>query len=71
MVGQVTAWVSRLDLPPAGDVLTGGRTRIAVKDAIDMVGEVTSAGSVAVRDRARRARKVFRRGTRVSVSEGG
>jgi amidase len=48
----MTTWVHRFDqAPSAGD----GRTRIAVKDAIDMVGVVTTAGCAAVRDRARPA----------------
>ena len=38
-------WVSRFDVEPVG-------TRVAVKDAIDLAGSVTTAGCVAVRDRA-------------------
>jgi amidase len=43
----VTAWISRFDRP-AGD----GLVRVAVKDAIDVAGTLTTAGCVAVRDRA-------------------
>jgi amidase len=45
----VTAWIQRFD-PPLG--AAGGSPRVAVKDAIDIAGFVTTAGSVAVRDRA-------------------
>jgi amidase len=41
----VTAWIARYDPPPPG------RPRVAVKDAIDVAGTVTTAGSAAVRDR--------------------
>ncbi|MGX6603439.1 amidase [Micromonosporaceae bacterium Da 78-11] len=42
----MTTWITRFD-PPAP-----GRLRVAVKDAVDVVGVVTTAGCVAVRDRA-------------------
>jgi amidase len=42
----VTAWITRFDPP------TAGLLRVAVKDAIDMAGVITTAGCVAVRDRA-------------------
>jgi amidase len=43
-------WISRFDPPPG----TGPDrvVRVAVKDAIDIAGEITTAGCVAVRDRA-------------------
>jgi amidase len=45
----MTIWVTRFDPPAApSDVLV----RVAVKDAIDMTGVITTAGSAAVRDRA-------------------
>ncbi|HEY2792577.1 MAG TPA: amidase [Micromonosporaceae bacterium] len=43
----MSTWVKQFSTPAAT-----GAVRVAVKDAIDMVGEVTTAGSVAVRDRA-------------------
>jgi amidase len=42
----VTAWILRFDPPPSEHV------RVAVKDAIDLAGTVTTAGSPVVRDRA-------------------
>jgi amidase len=48
----MTAWALRFD-PPAG---AGGATRVAVKDAIDMIGVPTGAGSAAVQARAQPAR---------------
>ncbi|MBU2666550.1 amidase [Actinoplanes bogorensis] len=42
----MTIWIKRFAPPPAPGL------RIAVKDAIDMAGEITTAGSAAVRDRA-------------------
>jgi len=42
----VTAWILRFDPPPSESV------RVAVKDAIDLAGTVTTAGSPVVRDRA-------------------
>lgn len=42
----MTTWVTRFDQPAAGTV------RVAVKDVIDVAGVVTTAGCVAVRDRA-------------------
>jgi amidase len=43
----VTAWLVRFDVPTPD-----GLPRVAVKDAIDMVGVPTTAGCVAVRNRA-------------------
>lgn len=45
----MTAWVTRF-APPSG--ASAGQLRVAVKDAIDMAGVITTAGCVAVRDRA-------------------
>lgn len=45
----MAAWIKRFD-PPVGG--SDGRLRVAVKDAIDMAGVITTAGCVAVRDRA-------------------
>lgn len=45
----MTVWVTRLDPPPATSADT---LRVAVKDAIDVAGMITTAGCVAVRDRA-------------------
>jgi amidase len=42
----MTTWITRFDVP------TDGRLRVAVKDAIDVAGTVTTAGCAAVRDRA-------------------
>jgi amidase len=42
----MTTWITRFDTP------TDGRLRVAVKDAIDVAGTVTTAGCAAVRDRA-------------------
>ena len=43
----MTVWITRFaDLP------AGGRIRVAVKDAIDVAGTITTAGCVAVRERA-------------------
>lgn len=47
-VRGMTTWISRFDPPPDPT----WRIRVAVKDAIDMAGEITTAGCVAVRDRA-------------------
>jgi amidase len=49
----VTTWITRLDPPVTG---ADGLVRVAVKDAIDVAGVVTTAGCVAVRDRAIPAR---------------
>lgn len=45
----MTAWVTRF-APPSG--ASAGHLRVAVKDAIDVAGVITTAGCVAVRDRA-------------------
>jgi amidase len=45
----VTTWITRFDPPATG---AEGLVRVAVKDAIDIAGVVTTAGCVAVRDRA-------------------
>ncbi|MCW6006265.1 amidase [Micromonospora sp. CPCC 205371] len=45
----MTAWIQRFD-PPLG--APNGMPRVAVKDAIDIAGMITTAGSAAVRDRA-------------------
>src|SRR5688572_1239462 len=45
----MTTWITRFDPPAAG---SDGLVRVAVKDAIDMAGMITTAGCVAVRDRA-------------------
>jgi amidase len=45
----VTAWILRFDAPP------GASPRVAIKDAIDLAGTVTTAGSPSVRERARPA----------------
>jgi amidase len=45
----MSTWIGRFDPPPTG---SGGLVRVAVKDAIDMAGVITTAGCVAVRDRA-------------------
>jgi amidase len=45
----MSAWICRFDPPPAG---LEGLVRVAVKDAIDMAGVITTAGCVAVLDRA-------------------
>jgi amidase len=45
----MSAWVTRFDPPVRG---SGGLVRVAVKDAIDMAGLITTAGCMAVRDRA-------------------
>jgi amidase len=45
----MSVWISRFDPPAAG---TGTLVRVAVKDAIDMAGVVTSAGCEAVRAQA-------------------
>jgi amidase len=45
----MTTWIHRFD-PPAAT--SGTRIRVAVKDAIDVAGVVTTAGCVAVRRRA-------------------
>jgi len=44
----VATWIHRFDQP----VAAAGRLRVAVKDAIDVAGLVTTAGCVAVRDTA-------------------
>ncbi|MDI6099562.1 amidase [Actinoplanes sp. NEAU-A12] len=49
----MSIWVTRFD-PPAAD--PAGLVRVAVKDAIDVAGVITTAGCVAVRDRAVPAR---------------
>jgi amidase len=49
----MATWIHRFDLP---DPVPQGVMRIAVKDAIDVAGVVTTAGCVAVRDRALPAR---------------
>ena len=45
----MSTWITRFD-PPATD--SDGLVRVAVKDAIDMAGVITTAGCSAVRDRA-------------------
>ena len=45
----MTAWIHRFEL---GASTSGGHIRVAVKDAIDVAGVATTAGCVAVRDRA-------------------
>jgi len=45
----MTTWITRFDPPAAG---SDGLVRVAVKDAIDMAGVITTAGCAAVRDRA-------------------
>ncbi|HEY1487450.1 MAG TPA: amidase [Micromonosporaceae bacterium] len=45
----MTTWIKRFDQDTA---VSAGTLRVAVKDAIDMAGEITTAGSAAVRDRA-------------------
>jgi amidase len=45
----MSAWISRFNTPAAD---AGDLVRVAVKDAIDMAGVITSAGCEAVRDRA-------------------
>src|ERR671920_1464518 len=45
----MATWIHRFDLP---DPVPQGLIRIAVKDAIDVAGVVTTAGCIAVRDRA-------------------
>lgn len=50
MAGRwMTTWVTRFEPPPEG---VAGLVRVAVKDAIDITGVVTTAGCAAVRDRA-------------------
>jgi amidase len=49
----MATWIHRFDLP---DPVPQAVMRIAVKDAIDVAGVVTTAGCIAVRDRARPAR---------------
>ena len=49
----MATWIHRFDVP---DPVPDGAMRVAVKDAIDVAGVVTTAGCVAVRDRARPAR---------------
>jgi amidase len=46
---RMSAWITRFD-PPAGGAARP--LRVAVKDAIDVAGVVTTAGCAAVRDRA-------------------
>jgi amidase len=46
---RVSIWITRFDRPAAG---LGELVRVAVKDAIDVAGVITTAGCVAVRDRA-------------------
>ena len=48
-VAVMSVWISRFDPPAAG---TDGLVRVAVKDAIDVAGAITTAGCAAVRDRA-------------------
>jgi amidase len=45
----VTTWITRF-VPPGAD--PAGRLRVAVKDAIDVSGAITTAGCAAVRDHA-------------------
>lgn len=45
----MTTWLTRFE-PPAGGA--GHRVRVAVKDVFDLAGVITTAGSVAVRERA-------------------
>jgi len=49
----MSVWICRFDPPPAA---LEGLVRVAVKDAIDVAGVITTAGCVAVRDRAVPAR---------------
>ncbi|HEX9999271.1 MAG TPA: amidase [Actinoplanes sp.] len=50
----MTTWIQRFDVPSGSDPAGPGPglLRVAVKDAIDVAGFVTTAGCVAVRDRA-------------------
>lgn len=54
----MTAWVVRFDTPTAGGGASpdSGTVRVAVKDALDVAGTVTTAGCVAVRNHAVPAR---------------
>jgi amidase len=52
MVTRVTPWIVRFERAGAPD---DRRPRVAVKDAIDLAGVPTTAGCVAVRDRAKPA----------------
>jgi amidase len=45
----MTPWITRFDPPATG---SDGLVRVAVKDAIDVAGVITTAGCAAVRDRA-------------------
>jgi amidase len=45
----MSTWITRFDPPATG---ADGLVRVAVKDAIDMAGMITTAGCAAVRDRA-------------------
>src|SRR5256885_16400284 len=45
----MTTWIRRFDQPAS---IPSGRIRVAVKDAIDVAGVITTAGCIAVRDRA-------------------
>lgn len=49
----MATWIHRFELP---DPVPRGVMRVAVKDAIDVAGDVTTAGCLAVRDRALPAR---------------
>src|SRR5688572_4037748 len=46
---DMTTWIRRFDQPAS---VPAGRIRVAVKDAIDVAGVITTAGCIAVRDRA-------------------
>ncbi len=45
----MTTWLTRFEPPTGG---TGGKIRVSVKDVFDLAGVATTAGCVAVRDRA-------------------
>jgi amidase len=45
----MTTWIRRFDRPAS---IPAGRIRVVVKDAIDVAGVITTAGCIAVRDRA-------------------
>nr|MDT0656484.1 amidase [Micromonospora sp. DSM 115978] len=45
----MSTWITRFEPPADGGT---GRVRVAVKDAIDLAGTITTAGCAAVRDRA-------------------
>jgi hypothetical protein len=65
-VQRVTAWILRFDPPPSAMPVDSAPqaspevVRVAIKDAIDLAGTVTTAGSPVVRDRAVPARPTRR-----------